>query len=66
MDKVIHQYASINALKADEYRDWQDLPPHERMRAVAEITLALYRMKEPAADVRRLQRTLVHLPRPKC
>ena len=64
MDKVIQQYSSLDALKADEYRDWQALPPHERMRAVAEITLATYQMKEPARNVRRLQRTLVHLQFP--
>jgi len=36
-------------------------PAHARMSAVAEITLAAYQMREPALDVRRLQRTLVHL-----
>ena len=64
MEKVIRKYASLDALKADEYRDWQQLPVHERMKAVADITLAAYQMKEPAPDVRRLQRTLVHLQRP--
>ena len=64
MDKVIRTFTSFDAMKADEYRDWQERPPHERMDAVAEITLAAYRMKEPAPDVRRLQRTLVHLQRP--
>lgn len=64
MDKVIHQYSSFDALETEEYRDWQALPPHERMRAVAEITLATYHMKEPARNVRRLQRTLVHLQFP--
>jgi hypothetical protein len=65
MDKVIRKYANLDALKTDEYRDWQGLPAHERMNAVAEITLAAYQMKEPTPDVRRLQRTLVHLQRPK-
>jgi hypothetical protein len=64
MDKVIRTFSSFDAMKADEYRDWQERPPHERMDAVAEITLAAYQMKEPAPDVRRLQRTLVHLQRP--
>jgi len=64
MDKVIRKYASFDALKADEYRDWQELPAHERMRAVAEITVAAYQMREPELDVRRLQRTLVHLQFP--
>ena len=64
MDKTIQTFASFEAMKAEEYRDWQERPAHERMRAVSEITLAAYAMKEPAADVRRLQRTLVHLQRP--
>jgi hypothetical protein len=64
MDKVIRTFASLDALKADEYQDWQEMPAHARMNAVAEISLATYRLKEPTADVRRLQRTLVHLQRP--
>ncbi len=43
MDKVIRKYSSLDALKDDEYRDWQQLPAHERMKAVAEITLAVTR-----------------------
>ena len=64
MDKTIFKYASLDEMKADEYRAWQQMPVHERMKAVAEMTLAAYRMKEPAQDVRRLQATLVHLQRP--
>jgi hypothetical protein len=51
-------------MKADEYRYWQSRPVHERMSAVAELTLSAYAMKEPARDVRRLQKTLVCLQRP--
>ena len=51
-------------MKTDEYRDWQRLPVHERMRAVMELTLAAYQMKGQKPDVRRLERTLVHLPFP--
>jgi hypothetical protein len=65
MDKAISTYTSLDDMKADEYREWQALPAHERMRAVARMTIAAYRMKEPALNVRRLQRTLVHLQRPK-
>jgi hypothetical protein len=64
MDKGIRKFVSLDAMKAEEYRAWQQLPAHERMAAVAEITLAAYQMKEPPPDVRRLQRTLVHLQRP--
>jgi hypothetical protein len=64
MDKALSVYNGLDGMKADEYRAWQELPAHQRMSAVAELTLAAYRMKEPAPDVRRLQRTLVHLQRP--
>jgi hypothetical protein len=64
MDKSIRKYANLDEMKADEYRAWQELPAHERMRAVAEMTLAAYQMKEGGTDVRRLQRTLVHLQFP--
>jgi hypothetical protein len=64
MDKAIRKHTSFDALKADEYREWQKLSAEKRMEAVAEITLAAYQMKGPASDVRRLQRTLVHLQRP--
>jgi len=64
MDKVIRKYSSLDAMKADEYRDWQRVPVYERMRAVAEITLAAYKMKGQTPDVQRLERTLVHLPFP--
>jgi hypothetical protein len=64
MDKVIREYTGFDTLKADEYRDWQELSPQERMDAVTEITLAAYQMKGLTPDVRRLQRTLVHLQQP--
>jgi hypothetical protein len=64
MHKVIRTYLSVDDMKTDEYREWQKLPAHERMNAVAEITLAAYQMKGSAPDVRRLQRTLIHLQRP--
>jgi len=65
MDKSIRIYDSHKEMKADEYRYWQSRPVHERMSAVAELTLSASAMKEPARDARRLQRTLVCLQRPK-
>jgi hypothetical protein len=65
MDKAIRKYDSLEAMKADEYQDWQKLPAHERMDAVVCLTLAAYQMKGQAPDVPRLQRTLVHLQRPR-
>jgi hypothetical protein len=64
MDSNVRIYDSLKEMKADEYRYWQSRPVHERMSAVAEITLAAYAMKESASDVRRLQRTVVCLQRP--
>ena len=64
MDKTITVYASFEEMKAAELREWQALPAHVRLRAVAEMTLAAYGMKEePPQDARRIQRTLVHLER---
>ena len=65
MNKSIVAYNSLEEIKAAELREWRVLPPHERLRAVSELTLAAYRMKEPTQDVQRIQRTLVHLQRPK-
>ena len=64
MDKSVRVYDSREEMKADEYRYWQSRPVHERMSAVAELTLSAYAMKEPAQDVRRLQKTLLCLQRP--
>ena len=65
MDKTITVYTSFEEMKAAELREWQALPAHVRLRAVAEMTLAAYGMKEPPQDARRIQRTLVHLEREK-
>jgi hypothetical protein len=63
MNKSIAVYSSLEEMKAAELREWQALPAHERLRAVSELTAAAYGMKEPAQDVQRIQRTLVHLQR---
>ena len=64
MDPIIRKYTSFEEMKADEYRYWQSRPVHERMNAVVELTLSAYALKEPARDVRRLQKTIVCLQRP--
>lgn len=64
METLIRKYDSLEEMKADEYRYWQSRPVHERMDAVSELTLAMYAMKGAAADVPRLQRTLVRVQRP--
>ncbi len=65
MDKTITMFDSLEEMKTAELLEWQSLPAHQRLRAVSELTLALYRMKEPERDVRRIQRTLVCLQREK-
>jgi hypothetical protein len=64
VEKTIHKYTSHKEMKADEYRYWQSRPVHERMDAVAEITLTAYALKGMAPDVPRLQGPLVRLQRP--
>jgi hypothetical protein len=64
MDKTIRRYTSLDAMKADEYRAWQKLAPHERLAAAAELSIGAYRMKEPSNVPARLQRTLVRLQQP--
>jgi hypothetical protein len=39
MNKVISAYTSLGDMKADECRDWQELPAHERMIAHGKIGL---------------------------
>jgi hypothetical protein len=65
MDKTIRIYASQKEMKAEEYRYWQSRPVHERMDAVAEITLATHAMKGAAVDVPRLQGPIVRLQSPR-
>jgi hypothetical protein len=63
MNKAIAVYSSLEEMKAAELREWQALPAGDRLRAVSELTAAAYGVKEPSQDVRRIQRTLVHLQR---
>jgi hypothetical protein len=65
VDKTVRKYSSFEAMKADEYRSWQEMRPHERLDAAAELSMGAYRMKEPSGNVpARLQRTLVRLQHP--
>jgi hypothetical protein len=63
VDKVLRKYASLDEMKADEYRYWQSRPAHERLDAVKEMVSAAYALKgwkmEP--DVPRSQRPFVRL-----
>lgn len=59
----IRRYESLDAMKADEYRYWQQQPDYERIAAVSEMTSVAYSLKGLRPDVSRLQRTLVHLKR---
>jgi hypothetical protein len=60
----IRRFASLDAMKADEYQYWQSRPAHERLAATSEISSETYRMKDPTTDVSRLRRIIVHLKRP--
>lgn len=60
----IRKFDSLEAMKDEEYRYWQGRPASERIAAVSEITTAAYRLKDPACNVSRLQRTLVVVQRP--
>jgi hypothetical protein len=60
----IRKFDSLEAMKDEEYRYWQGRPVSERIAAVSEITTEAYRLKDPACDVSRLQRTLVAVQRP--
>jgi hypothetical protein len=59
----IRRHANLRAMKIDEYDYWQQQPAHERLKATAEISDELYRLKDPARHAQGLQRTLVHLKR---
>jgi hypothetical protein len=63
MDETIRKYASFDEAKADEYRYWQGRPVHERMDAVAELSLAMYAIKGTVQDAPKLERTLVRFER---
>jgi hypothetical protein len=59
----IRRFASLDAMKADEYSYWQSRPAHERLAATSEISTEASRIKDAATNVSRLQRTLSHLKR---
>jgi hypothetical protein len=59
----IHRYASLGAMKADEYKYWQGQPAHIRLDAVTEITREAYGLKEAPPNASRLQRTICRLKR---
>jgi hypothetical protein len=63
VDKTITVFSSFDELTAAALREWQSLPDYERLRAVSELSLALWRMKEPDRDFSRMERTLVCLQR---
>jgi hypothetical protein len=60
----IHRFASLDAMKADEYQYWQSRPAHERLAATSEISSETYRMRDPTTDVSRLRRIVSQLKCP--
>jgi hypothetical protein len=66
MDKTVRVFKSHREMKAAEYRYWQSRPVYERMQAVSELVLEASALKgwtARNADVPRLQRPLICLPR---
>ncbi len=66
MDETIRKHSSAtdpDEVKADEYRYWQSRPMHERMEAVAELSLAMYGIKASVQDAPKMERTLVRFER---
>ena len=63
---TIRKYTDFDEMKADEYRYWQNRPPHERLDAVEEMIETAYALKgwKIQPDVPRLQRPFVRLPVP--
>jgi hypothetical protein len=53
----------LDELKAEEYRYWQSRPVHERMDAVAELSLAMFGIEGTVQDAPKLERTLVRFER---
>ena len=46
MQPIIRKYATLDEMKADEYRYWQSRPLHERIDAVEEMIQDAYALKE--------------------
>jgi hypothetical protein len=59
MDKTIRKYASLDAVKDDEYREWQALSAQARLDAAAELSRMQYQCDVQSG----LQRTLVRVQR---
>jgi hypothetical protein len=51
MEHDLGKYASLDDMKADEYRYWQSRPVHERMAAVVELNEAMYAPKGTAGKM---------------
>ena len=64
MDKTIRMFNSFEEVKDDEYRYWQSVPPEDRIRAVFDHSIDLYRMKGIIADGQQLRTTVVRFERP--
>ncbi len=64
MDKTVRKYTSFEEMKAEDYREWQTLPVYERLKAITELSIALYRSETATSDAKpRLQRTIICLQR---
>ncbi len=64
MDKTIRKYTDLDAVKDEEYREWQALSPQARLDVAAELSFSQYGWKDSGRNVQPgLQRTLVRVQR---
>jgi hypothetical protein len=59
----LKRYTSLDAMKADEYRYWQEQPAQKRAEATAQLSADGYNKGRQSRHVPRLQRPLVRLER---
>jgi len=61
MNKTIRKFTSFQAVKDEEYRYWQSVPPAERIEAAFQHSVQMYRMKGIEPDGSALKRSLVRI-----
>jgi hypothetical protein len=64
MDKTVRKLASFEAVKEDEYRYWQSVPPVERIAAAWEMSIEQYRQSGVDHRGRALRTTVARFERP--
>ena len=60
---TLRRFDSLDGMKAESYRYWQQQPAHARLAAVTELNAELEALKGIRGDAPRLQRTVRLLKR---